>query len=228
MKIALLLSGLPRKVKEGFQNNWSYLLGKYDVDIYLHMWKDVDYGSSWVETYETYNPSDERVKFITLQSPFKFTDYKEGIALPHTDKSRPLEQYDVISCFRQLPMFYSWQVVYRACYESRNKYDCIVRSRYDLVFNNIPDIEALDLTKLNHGPGGNYLDDNICITNQSNADQIFFNVFEDVLKYTRESGYLGSAEQTWTALVSRAKLEPAVVESLRFYLLRENMLWWGN
>lgn len=228
MKIALLLSGLPRKVKEGFQNNWSYLLEKYDIDIYLHMWKDADYGSSWAEVYETYNLSDERVKFITLQSPFKFTSYKEGIALPHTDKSRPLEQYDVISCFRQLPMFYSWQVVYRACYESKNIYDCIIRSRYDLVFNKVPNLETLDLRKLNHGPGGNYLDDNICITDQNNADRIFLNVFDNTLRYAKESGYLGTAEQTWTMLVNRAGLESAVVGDLRFYLLRENMLWWGN
>ena len=40
MKVALLLSGLPRKVKEGYEHTWKHIIKNYDTDVYLHAWKD--------------------------------------------------------------------------------------------------------------------------------------------------------------------------------------------
>ena len=53
-------------------------------------------------------------------------------AMNNDDKSRPLEDYDVWGNFRTFPMFYSWEKTYRALRVTRHKYDCIIRSRYDL------------------------------------------------------------------------------------------------
>ena len=43
MKVALLLTGLPRKVQEGYDNCWKHIIENYDTDVYLHFWEDDDY-----------------------------------------------------------------------------------------------------------------------------------------------------------------------------------------
>jgi hypothetical protein len=226
VKVALLISGLPRMVKEGFEHTWSHIINNYDTDVYLHSWRDNSWGSKWEDIYEVYNIP--QVKSLHIQSPFKFTSYKEGIKLPHSDTSRPLPEYDVISCFRQFPMFYSWQKVYQNYYDTKIQYDCVIRSRYDLKINAPINLESLNLNVLNHGSGGMYYDDNLCVTNQENAHKIFFNIFDKLVSYSRDKGILNNAEHSWTDLINLSKCEPRINNRLDFTLLRENHLWWGN
>jgi hypothetical protein len=226
MKVALLLSGLPRMVEDGFKYTWSHIIDNYDTDVYLHSWKDNSWGSNWEDIYRIYDLP--QVKSLHIQSPFKFTSYKEGINLPHTDKSRPLSEYDVMSCFRQFPMFYSWQNVYQNYNDTKIQYDCIIRSRYDLKINTPINLENLNLNLLNHGSGGIYYDDNLCITNQENAHKIFFNIFNNLISYSRSIGTLNSAEHSWTDLIKLSGCEAYIDTRLNFTLLRENYLWWKN
>jgi hypothetical protein len=222
MKVALLLSGLARKVEEGYKATWGHVLDNYDIDIYLHAWKDEE----WEKVSQFY-PS---AKSINIQEPFKFTKYKEGIKLPHNDTSRPLPQYDVMSCFRQFPMVYSWQNVYQQMYDTQIEYDIIIRSRYDLGILQPLILENLDPTLVNHTAAGNFLDDNLCITNQKNAEKLYWGVFYKLINYSKEKGYLGSAEESWTEIVKRADLYLHSQKhlALQFELLRDNWLWWGD
>lgn len=222
MKVALLLTGLPRKVKEGYEKTWKSIIQNYNTDIYLHCWKD--------ENWEDVNIIYSNAKSIQIQEPFKFTKYKIGIRLPHSDKSRPIPEYDVMSCFRQLPMFYSWQAGYAPLYDSMIDYDVIIRSRYDLGIKNTIKLEELNLSNINHSSGGNFFDDNICITNKINSDILFLNIFSNVIKYSRESGILNNAEHTWTLILEKSGLKNIAIKTnlLSFNLLRENKLWWGD
>lgn len=38
MKVALMLTGLARKVQEGYDGFWKYIIDNNDVDLYLHAW----------------------------------------------------------------------------------------------------------------------------------------------------------------------------------------------
>jgi hypothetical protein len=222
MKVALMLSGLPRKVNEGYSATWKHIIQNYDTDVYLHAWKDEE----WEKVSETYT----NVKSLQIQEPFKFTQFKEGISLPHRDTSRPLPQYDVMSCFRQFPMVYSWQKVYQSLYDTNISYDLIIRSRYDLGIRYPINLNALDGNNVNHGTGGGYYDDNLCITNQLNSKLLFHNVFYKLIEYSRQTGILNSAEASWTTILERAKLiDKAIPNSqLQFVLLRDNLIWWGD
>lgn len=222
MKVALLLSGLARKVEEGYKTTWGHLIDNYDVDIYLHAWKDEE----WEKLSQLY----PNAKSTHTQEPFKFTKYKEGIKLPHNDTSRPLPQYDVMSCFRQFPMVYSWQNVYQQMYDTQIQYDVVIRSRYDLGIFQPLNLENLDFNLVNHSSDGKFLDDNLCITNQENAESLYYGVFYKLINYAREKGYLGSAEESWTEIVNRAGLIAHSQKnlSLQFQLLRDNWLWWGD
>lgn len=223
MKVALLLSGLPRKVKEGYEESWKTIIENYDTDVYLQCWKDEE----WEKVYEFYS----NAKSFILQQPFKFTKYKEGISLPHSDKSRPLPQYDVMSCFRQLPMFYSWQIGYKPLYDSKIDYDVVIRSRYDLGIKYGINLNQLDMNKLNHSAKSNsFLDDNLCITNKNNADIIFKTIFDDLIIHTKNDGILNIAESSWSLMLERYDIKHLAVkhEELDFNLLREDKVWWGD
>lgn len=222
MKVALLLSGLARKVEQGYNITWKHIIENYDVDVYLHAWKDEE----WGEVTRFY----PNAKSIYIQEPFKFTKYKEGIKLPHNDTSRPLPQYDVMSCFRQLPMIYSWQNVYQQMYDTQIPYDLVIRSRYDLGNFNPINLNSIDGDFLHHAGNQNFLDDNLCITNYDNANKLYHNVFSKLIEHSRETGVLNSAEETWTKLVTLSGLTSKAVinPALRFTLLRDNWLWWGD
>ena len=40
MKIAILVSGQPRRYRNGFKDLKKWFLDRYDVDVYLHAWED--------------------------------------------------------------------------------------------------------------------------------------------------------------------------------------------
>ena len=223
MKVALVLSGLPRRVSEGYEQTWKHIIKNYDTDVYLHAWKDEE----WEKVSEIY----PNAKSIQIQQPFKFTKYKEGIKLPHSDKSRPLPQYDVMSCFRQLPMFYSWQMGYKPIYDSTIDYDVVIRSRYDLGVKHSINLESYGMDVINHADiTGGFFDDNLCITNKENADKLFKNIFDDVISNGKETGVLNSAESSWTTMLEKYELKHLAIrhQTLNFHLLRENKLWWGD
>lgn len=223
MKVALLLSGLPRNVNDGYERTWKGIIENYDTDVYLHAWKDEE----WEMVSQTYT----NAKSLQIQEPFKFTKYKEGITLPHSDKSRPLPQYDVMSCFRQLPMFYSWQMVYKPMFDSMVEYDVVIRSRYDLGIRNPINLKDINRDLINHSDvNGTFFDDNLCITNKENSDKIFKTIFDDVIGYAKESGILNSAESSWTTMLEKYKLNHLAKKHtfLHFDLLRENKVWWGD
>ena len=87
MKVALMLTGLARKVEEGYKQYWKHIIDNNDVDLYLHCWKDEEYD----EVKRIYN----KPKILFIQKPVKFTKHREGIESPNDDRSRPLEDYDV-------------------------------------------------------------------------------------------------------------------------------------
>jgi hypothetical protein len=220
MKVALLLTGLPRKVQEGYNHYWKNIVENYDTDVYLHFWEDEEYE----KVLDVYNP----IKFIK-EIPFKFTEYRYGVISPNDDMSRPLEQYDVAGNFRALPMFYSWQTGYNLI---EGEYDCIIRSRFDLGTPNPIKLENLDLTKINtsgmHWPGHLIFDDNLCITNQSNANKIFKNIFNEFVTHIKSTEIINFAEKNFTEILERKGLFNDTIKTneLPFELLRENKLWY--
>ena len=69
MKVALMLTGLARKVEEGYENYWKYIIDNHDVDFYLHCWKDEEW---------------ERVEKV-YQNP-KFIQFKNHLSLQNIEK----------------------------------------------------------------------------------------------------------------------------------------------
>jgi hypothetical protein len=232
MKVALMLTGLARKVQEGYDGYWKHIIENYNVDLYLHTWyskpdeiTNHEDSDDVLRVYSKHIPS-----YLYIQNPFPFTEYREGIDNQNNDKSRPLGDFDVFSNFRCLPMFYTWESTYKHIINSNRKYDCIIRSRYDIGGRSL-NLSKIDLNKINtasnHWRGHDVFDDNLCITNQQNSDKIFSNIFSDIIQHHKKLGYINNAERNFTDYLKRQDLDKITVKSdeINFSLLRDNKLW---
>ena len=230
MKIAIMLTGLARKVEQGYNQYWKHIIDNYDCDLYLHSWESKIDGITNHEDSEIVKQIYKNPKYLKFEKPFKFTEYRKGIVIPNGDKSRPLVDYDVFSNFRSFPMYYGWQSTYTHIKQSGIKYDYIIRSRYDI--SGLPlYLEYIDNSLINtsamHWPGDKIHDDNLCILNQQNANIIFSDVFDRIVETSKKLGYLDFAEKTFTEHVYRCGLESKLYknENIRFNLLRDGKNW---
>ena len=222
MKLALMLTGLARKVEEGFDRYWKYIIETYNPDLYLHCWKDEEY-EKVIDIYKNYN-----IRLLDVEEPFSFKKYTIGIEADD-DKSRPTLPYDVAGNFRGYPMFYSWQ---KTSNKIEDNYDVLIRSRYDMGNPTPLKLENLDFTKINvsakHWGGSPIPDDNLLITNQENFNNIFKDCFDNLIQNSEKTKRIFFQEKNFLHLLERKNLSNLIEErnELSFDLLRENKLWY--
>lgn len=220
MKVALLLTGLARKVREGHTQYWKSVIEKYNPDIYLHCWED--------EEYEHVSEVYPNHKKLIVENPFSFKQYTVGISADDNE-SRPTEPYGVKGNFRALPMFYSWQKMAR---EITEPYDVIIRSRYDLGWKSELDLHGLDFTKLNvcdkHWSGSDIPDDNLMITNNENFHKFFDNCFDNLVSHIEKEKHLHFQEKNLLVQLRNQDMDGLInkTNKLDFKLLRDNQVWY--
>ena len=75
-----------------------------------------------------------------------------------------------------------------------------------------------------------FYDDNLCIANLKNSTLLFSDIFTRLIAHARTVGVLQNAESSWNTMVQSVGLSPFVHLdlNLRFRLLRDNWLWWGD
>lgn len=231
MKVALMLTGLARKVQEGYDGFWKHIIDNNDVDLYLHAWESKPDEVTNNEDSDIVHQVYPDATYVNIEKPFKFTTYREGIKTPRDDKSRPLADFDVFSNFRSFPMYYSWQSTYENIKSSNVDYDCIIRSRYDIGGDNL-NVSEFDLNKIytsnHHWRNSHVHDDNFYISNQSNSDKVFPTIFENIVEFNRNKGTMDGAEENLTKYLERIGLIDISEKSdkINFNLLRDDKVWW--
>jgi hypothetical protein len=220
MKVALLISGLARKVKEGYDQYFSSIINEYDTDVYLHYWED----GEWEDVLKVYSPK----KHICVK-PFSFQKHKEGVATENDLLARPIYPYDVAGNYTSLPMFYGWQSVYSLI---DGEYDCIIRSRYDMGWPEKINLTKFDLNRINvtnmHWNNSPIIDDNIFITNQTIASAILSDVFDVFTNQIKRNGVIYFPERNFTNILLEKDIYKYIHKSnsLNFNLLREFKIWY--
>lgn len=220
MKVALLISGLARNVKQGYEQYFKHIIENYDTDVYLHYWKD----GEWEEVLKVYSPK----KYICIE-PFSFKEYKDGVQSPGDQLARPIYPYDVAGNYTSLPMFYGWQSVYSLV---ESNYDCVIRTRYDMGWEYPIYLEYFDMSKINvsnmHWTNNQIIDDNIFITNQKNANLILKDVFNYFTNQIRQEKLIFFPEKNFTNILLSKGLYSYIYKSdnLPFKLLREFKVWY--
>jgi hypothetical protein len=225
MKVALVISGLARKVEEGYTQYFKNIIDNYDTDVYLHYWEDTNY-DEYKKVLDVYSPK----KYIALK-PFSFEKYQIGISVANgmDSTSRPMPEYGIKGCFNSLPIFYGWQSAFNLIEE---KYDCIIRSRYDIGNDDMVFLDMLDLNKINisahHWSGSEIPDDNLLITNQLNANLLLSDIFDTHIKIIQSEKVIYFNEFNFMNILKEKKLYNLINKSnqLKFSLLREFKVWY--
>ena len=217
MKVAIVISGLARKVEEGYDQFWKQIIEKYNPDVYLHFWEDEEYE----KVLQVYNPK----KYI-CEKPFSFKMYIDGIEADEF-LSRPTLPYEVKGNFRGHPMFWGWQ---KASTLLEEDYDYVIRGRYDLT--GYCQLESVDPNKINvsawHWPGSLICDDNLYVSNSQLYKKVHSDAFDNLVEDSIKSGRIYFQEKNFTGMLDRKQLSNLIVKHphLKFNLLREDKLWY--
>lgn len=214
MRVALILTGLARNVKEGYNQYWKHIIDNHDTDVYLYYWEDGD----WETVLDIYSP-----KKYVCKEPFSFLKDREGVVSPNDNLARPIFPYDVAGNFTSLPMIYCWQNGYNLI---EGDYDCVIRSRFDMGYDVPIDLNKIDLEKINvsnhHWPNSEILDDNILISNQINTKKLYENIFDVFVENIKNDGIIYFGEKNFTNIVQQKNLYNTTYKSdeINFKLVR--------
>lgn len=136
MKIAVCISGQPRAYAQGYEYMKRNLLDKYDCDIFIHTWHNKVYGTE--DVISLYKP-----KMWNAERPFspgafdaKYTNTPNAKGWPPTATVSMF-----YSMFQSLTLKTNYEIMH-------NKYDWIVKTRFDYAINGVIPFEQLDKIKL--------------------------------------------------------------------------------
>lgn len=158
MKIALLISGQPRRYRNGYQELKRWFLDRYNIDVYLHAWEAKEF-----HKYNFFNNGKlEKVHHVdenlynNLIDWYQPKDYlfEKSIQFDKTDlKGKNNQRLN-----SQMGMWMSLKRAWDLMDTSGIKYDLIFKTRYDLLFthrvaNNcilLEDLTKFDPLKLHY------------------------------------------------------------------------------
>lgn len=135
MKIAVCISGQPRAYAQGYEYLKRNLLDHYDCDIFIHTWHNKVYRT--MDVIELYQPVE-----WTAENPLARSFYDEkytNIADPKWPAHSTVSMY--YSIFRSLLLKTKHEL-------SHDRYDWIVKTRFDYALNGVLPFQQLDKTKL--------------------------------------------------------------------------------
>jgi hypothetical protein len=147
MRIAMTISGQPRRLEAGFHELQKHFLSKYDIDIYMHSWKDEYYYKyhygELVHEYKADMFAYDRA--LELYKP-KSHLFEKGIRFD----SYGIE--DVGRFDSHFGMTLSFKRAWDLLKSSGIKYDYVIRARFDLLFSHYTPVNhpyLTDITQLN-------------------------------------------------------------------------------
>ena len=191
MKIAMTISGQPRRLEAGFYELNKHFLSKYDIDVYMHSWKDEYYYKYYYGQLMHKYKADMSAydKALELYQPKKHL-FEKGIKFD----SHGIE--DVGRFDSHFGMTLSIKRAWDLLESSGIQYDYIIRARFDLLFSHytpinhpyLTDITQLDPNKI-HSFKHSFDRDGIWNINDQfgiggyNAMKVYHNFFPNLINY---------------------------------------------
>ena len=152
MKIALILSGQPRRYRNGYKELKKWFLDRYDIDVYLHAWKAKEFHKFNFFNggkLEKIHHVDENL-YDNLVNWYQPKGYLFEKSIQFDGKDIKGQNNQRLNS--QMGMWMSLKRAWNLIENSGIQYDLIFKTRYDLLFthrvaNNCPLLE--DITQLN-------------------------------------------------------------------------------
>lgn len=138
MKIAVCISGQPRAYDKGYEYLKKNLLDHYDVDIFIHTWKNKVYGTKKV--IDLYNPVDYLVE------DFNIFD-RASLNKKYTNTPNP-------EVFPPSNAVFAYYSIFQSCLlKTKNEtktqaYDWVIKTRFDYALNGQIPFSTIDKTKI--------------------------------------------------------------------------------
>ena len=177
-KVAICFSGQPRFIEDGFLTFAKNLVGFEDMDVFIHTWHNSPPGNNGHLT----NVEDEH-------NIFNFYNPKNHIVEEQRFDIAPQGVGHQI--FIHYSMFYSiWKAnELKKEYEEKNnfKYDCVIRTRFDLALLQKFDVTQFDLRNINSPDvcaNSDVISDWFNFSNSENMD-IYLNAYNNLNDYQR-------------------------------------------
>lgn len=170
MKIAVIYTGETRSVAKCNPTFLNNVIKNHHVDNYIVTWENY---------MNSRHPSGSPYDFPwSNEEVFNRLNPIDTILLDHNN---PIMEHNIVKRF--LVMFYLWKLSNK--FLENKHYDMVIRTRFDLLFENDIDIMSLDLNLMNIPncvlPEGG-VNDQFCISNQKNM-QIYNSVFDHCESY---------------------------------------------
>lgn len=220
MKVALMLTGLARNVRGGYENTFKSLLNNpnLDIDLYLQCWD-----SSEAHEVLKFYP---KPKYFNIAPPINFKGFTNKIKTVQYLENNYLKDYGVNRYETCFPMFHLIEQTYKHIFYSNVEYDCIIRTRFDLGIHHPIDISKYNLRDINisstYWNPHTIPEDNLCITNMDNANKLFYDMFFNHINISRQTGYSDFSELNFMKILQSKDLFDKVVkhDELVYDLLR--------
>ena len=187
----MTISGQPRRLESGFYELNKHFLSKYDIDVYMHSWKDEYYYKYYYGQLMHKYKADMSAydKALELYQPKKHL-FEKGIKFD----SHGIE--DVGRFDSHFGMTLSIKRAWDLLESSGIQYDYIIRARFDLLFSHytpinhpyLTDITQLDPNKI-HSFKHSFDRDGIWNINDQfgiggyNAMKVYHNFFPNLINY---------------------------------------------
>jgi hypothetical protein len=152
MKIALTISGQPRRYRHGFKELKRWFLDRYDIDVYMHAWVDKHFYKydffNEGKLQRVYNVDQNTYKnLLDWYQPKKHL-FEKAIKFDATDLKGQNNQRLNSQMGMWLSLKRSWDLLEN----SGIKYDLVIKTRYDLLWTHRVAENCIfleDITKVN-------------------------------------------------------------------------------
>ncbi len=190
-KVAICLSGQPRFIQDGFLTFDKNLVGFKDMDIFIHSWDNSPPGNN-----DNFTDVEDVNNIFSFYKPKDYIIEEQKFDIAPSGLSH--EE------FVHYSMFYSMHIAnkLKIDWEIKNnfKYDCVIKSRFDLAL--LEELNVLDynLTHINSPDVcGNpkVISDWFNFSNSKNMD-IYLNVYNNMNHYKSKGVNMTSGEELFT------------------------------
>jgi len=192
MRVAIIITGLPRNLQEGYDNCWGKYIQEYSADVYLQHW----------DTYESDLVSEIYPTAQILKSyNINFEKYTNGINVTNKD------------FYNSFPLFYGWNSIVPFI---QKDYDVIIRGRYDISAPFV-DLKSIDMNYFNvcnNWGGTPFPDDNFSISGYGVYKSIFENIFSKLVKLSKRYGEIHSPERNLYNIMRTDGMDNLIVKSI--------------
>jgi hypothetical protein len=199
MKVALVLSGQPRKYDI---DRWKHLINELNADVFIHTWYGQDRGGEITDINKII--SEFQPKEISISNPHKFLDII------------PEDSYFVTTSYHTINLSFSMSnaIINMMQYSNMfdKKYDVVIRSRFDLLLSDVNKVvEAIKVNSnseflfvaSNHWQGHNQFDDNIMFGNFKNISY-FSNYYGSVIEEIYKTKEIQTGERSMFEFCNKA------------------------